>query len=291
MFDLAGNRFAGNAVADIHEAENVRGLVNRGEQPADAQPPRAVLTGPSVVKVDQEMVFDAAESRDSTGRELAYRWRLQPDVTGAEAQLRHAFTNPGFYRLALTVNNGALSDLAWRDLYVVDQLDELGTEAAIKPWDAIDPHSTVRFAADGETRLVGAAAMRATVDPYSGWRVTLRYSAPSGAAISLADKSHLVVWLKTRNENIPSWQDVNPLITVVGRDGRSMQLVPAQDFLGTPTYNEAREGWTYFAVPLAGDDFWKREGDRLTEAAELHFGFDSWGAPPLVIWIDGLGLK
>jgi hypothetical protein len=26
-------------------------------------------------------------------------------------------------------------------------------------------------------------------------------------------------------------------------------------------------------------------------AMSIDLGFDSWGAPPLVIWVDGLGVK
>ena len=42
--------------------------------------------------------------------------------------VEHVFRTPGFHRLGLTVTNGALSDLAWRDLYVVDDAKELATE-------------------------------------------------------------------------------------------------------------------------------------------------------------------
>ncbi len=46
-----------------------------------------------------------------------------------------------------------------------------------------------------------------------------------------------------------------------------------------------------FAVPLAGDQQWKREGADLTTLNYLTIGFDSWGALPLRIWIDGLAVK
>jgi hypothetical protein len=44
-------------------------------------------------------------------------------------------------------------------------------------------------------------------------------------------------------------------------------------------------------VPLAGNDEWKRSGDAVAAVKSIDLGFDLWGAPPLVIWVDGLGVK
>ncbi len=68
-------------------------------------------------------------------------------------------------------------------------------------------------------------------------------------------------------------------------------LRPAADFMSQRPNNEEREGWSYFAVPLAGSPEWKREGGELAVLNYLTIGFDSWGAPPLRIWIDGLAVK
>jgi hypothetical protein len=72
---------------------------------------------------------------------------------------------------------------------------------------------------------------------------------------------------------------------------RFLRLEPRQDLLSSPPYNEAREGWAYIAVPLQGEDLWKREGSAITTVNFLSIGFDSWGAPPLRIWLDGLAIK
>jgi hypothetical protein len=77
-------------------------------------------------------------------------------------------------------------------------------------------------------------------------------------------------------------------VTLADAAGREIVYTPAGDFLSQPPYNEAREGWTYFVVPLAGDNSWKRSGVEMKAIREIRFGFDSWGAPPLFIWLDGL---
>ena len=111
------------------------------------------------------------------------------------------------------------------------------------------------------------------------------------AGLSLEGKTRLVFWFKAINENVPAWQGENPIVTLYESDDKFMRLTPKGDFLSTPPYNEAREGWYYFAVPLAGDAQWQREGAVLLTANFLSIGVDSWGAPPLRMWIDGLALE
>jgi hypothetical protein len=181
--------------------------------------------------------------------------------------------------------------MAWRDLYVVEDLPEFGTEGEPEFWSWADPESQVQFHADSEFKLVGKSSVRANVEPYSGGRVTLRFAPALKKTTSLADKSQLVFWLKTRNENLPAWQDLNPLVAIKSSNGTHVDFTPDRDLLSSPPYIEAREGWTYFQVPLAGSAEWKRSEGVLTDLAGVSLGFDSWGAPPLVIWVDGLSVK
>jgi hypothetical protein len=192
--------------------------------------------------------------------------------------------------VALTVSNEYLSDLAWRDLYIVENILEIGTDKSTDGWSWNDPGSKVRFEIDERIKLLGESSLLAKISPYSGGRVTLVHKLPKDG-VSLADKKQLVFWLKTRNENVPAWQDLNPPITLRGAGDEKLTLTPVKDFLSQPPYNEAREGWTYFAVPLAGNEEWKAEGKLPSTLRSLEIGFDSWGAPPLLIWIDGLGVK
>jgi hypothetical protein len=193
--------------------------------------------------------------------------------------------------VGLTVNNGQLSDLAWRDFYVVGTSPEIGTEGNAADWAWVDPQSKVKFSNDDKTKIAGESSLFAHVSPYGGFRLNLAYPKSKRAAWSLADKTRLVFWFKGINENVPAWQDANPIVTFHETDEKLLRLMPQGDFLSSPPYNEAREGWYYFAVPLAGNGQWKREGSDITTANWLTIGFDSWGAPPLRIWLDGLALE
>ena len=298
MLDLAGNRFAGNALADVFDAGNVSGLITHragqggGESRLglSGQPPRAVLAGPERVRVGDTAIFDAAESFSPSGEPLQFRWQLDGHSAGSAVRLERVLAQPGFHRLALTVSDTAHSDLAWRDLYVVDSSAELGTEGVAAGWRSEDPSSKVVFTIDDTQRLVGASALRAVADPYSGGRMTLVYDLP-GPATPIDGRESVVVWIRARNPHVPSWQGVNPIITLRDAAGRECALSPARDLLGSPSAPEAREGWLRIEAPLAGGDGWTRSGESIDSVTAIGFGFDSWGAPPLDIRLDGLHLQ
>jgi parallel beta-helix repeat protein len=288
--DMAANRFQDNSIADVFDAGNVTRRVRRPDNPGVTQVPVARLAGPSIVRVGQAAGWDASSSRDPGGRQLTFQWDLGDGTESEQAKVEHTFRQPGFYRLGLTVSNGLLSDLAWRDAYATEDLPELGTEGQVETWSWLDPASTCRFQADRTIRLCGSESLHATVSPYGGGRVTLVHRVPD-SQIPLAGHSHVVFWLKKRNPNIPAWQGPNPLVALADRAGREMTLVPASDLLSHPPDNEGRDGWTYFAVPLRGDDVWKPEGEPIDAVGQLRFGFDSWGAPTLEIWLDGVAIR
>ena len=289
---LADNHFKGNTVSDVQQFADVVGLRELKAVAATRSLPKVDLQGPERVTVGQEGNWSAGEEQ---GRN--YHWALQPGsaegggiVRGEAATFSHIFKKPGFYRLALTVDNGSLADLAWRDVYAVEPILEIGTEGNAPDWSWVDDQSKVKFSDDPKHYLQGNSALLAQINPYSGVRVTLRCAFKQPVPLP-EDRAHLVFWIKTRNEGTPAWQDVNPPITLHGPGGKSAQLTPKGDFLSNLPYNEAREGWAYFSVPLAGNDQWKRSGDAISEIEKLDIGFDSWGAPPLWIWLDGLGLR
>ncbi|MFO0929460.1 MAG: PKD domain-containing protein [Gemmataceae bacterium] len=294
--DLAANVFQGNTAKDVH-LDDVTHATQHPDKPGITHPPQARLAGPSFARVGQEVAFDAAGSSDPDGHPLRYRLDLGDGTVTDKAQVRHMFRAPGFYRVGLTVNNGLLSDLAWRDFYVVANVAELGTDGQAKEWTWQDDKppgwddSKVKFVDDREVLIAGKSSVRALVKPYSGARVNLLYPSARKAGLALEGKSRLVFWIKAVNEDVTGWQGPNPVVTLYESATRFVRLTPRDDLLRQPPHNEAREGWLRIAVPLAGDRLWKREGADLKTMNYLTIGLDSWGAPPLRIWLDGLGLE
>lgn len=298
MLDLAGNRFSGNTEADLFDAGDVTGLVRH--EPRAEVPPRAVLTGPARATVGQPVRFDASASDAETGP-LVFRWQVDREAQPAGPTLERVFAAPGLARVALTVTSGGRSDLAWRDLWVVDDAPEVGTEpdadaqaraaignGAADRWRFDDPASQVAFSFDTTDPLVGRASLLARIEPYGGGRSTLLHDL--AAPRPLPAGGSIVVWIRARNPNVPAWQDGNPRFTLVDPAGRRMTLAPEKDLLASPPSTEAREGWLRVEAPLAGGAGWTRSGEALETVATLGIGFDSWGAPPLEIRLDGLHL-
>ena len=292
FIDISKNSLKENTIEDIHIGENVTDMRNHEKWTHSPFLLTKLATeAPTSIVVGKPVLITASTIPPFKSRTLAYQWRIDPLKIASEAdRLEHVFTDPGFQRIGLTVRDGDRFHLAWRDLYIVENILEIGTDKSTDGWSWNDPGSKVNFELDVKNKLLGESSLLAKISPYSGGRVTLVHKLPKDG-VSLADKKQLVFWLKTRNENVPAWQDVNPPITLRGSGDEKMALTPKGDFLSQPPYNEAREGWTYFAVPLSGNDDWKKSGELPATLRAIEIGFDSWGAPPLFIWIDGMGVK
>jgi parallel beta-helix repeat protein len=291
--DLAGNTISDNTERDIEDHGGVSELTIHEKGPKNGASPSAVLQAPSRAIVGVPITFDASQSKQPSGGHTRFRWHLGDGQLAEGPCIEHVYKSPGFYRVGLTVTSGSLSDLAWRDLYVTEPVDEIGTEGAqaAARWGFVDPQSRVTFQSDADVKIVGNSSLRALVNPYGGERVSLRFPAAAALHVPLKGKSKLVFWIKFINENVPAWQNANPLITLYESPKKFVRLEPRQDLLSNPPYNEARDGWTYIKVPLKGDELWKHEGDEIATVDFLTIGFDSWGTPPLLIWLDGLAIE
>jgi len=273
-----------NAPAPIGQATNLEEI---RKHPA----PVAKLSGPNSSRVGETVKFDASQILAPMRNPITFNWDLGDGTLATTPKVEHTFRTAGFFRLGLTVRDGQLSDLAWRDYYVVEALPELATEGQASDWGFIEePNLRVTYRNDQEIKLAGTSSVLALIAPYHGQRASLRYPREKSADWPLENATHLVIWLKTINPNL-GWQDVNPVVTFYSADGTFLRLSPKRDLLGNPTFNEGREGWKYFEIPLAGNDQWTREGTAIPVLHHLTIGVDSWDAQPLQLWLDGLALK
>jgi parallel beta-helix repeat protein len=289
--DVAANVYQNNKEAELRNDGGVTNLTVHPDNPKITQPPRALLAGPSAGKVGQAVLLDASGSTDPGGNALSFRWDLGDGTIAREPRVQHVFKAPGFYRVGLTVNNGLFSDLAWRDFYAVEDGPELGTEGQAADWGWIDPQSKVRFSDDRRVCIAGRSSVLAHVEPYSGMMVGLLYPASKKAGVALAGKKELVFWVKAIDENVPAWQGPQPVVTLYQSEKQFAVLAPKVDFMSARPNNEDREGWSYLVVPLAGSEQWERKGELPATLNWLTIGFDSWGAPPLWIWLDGMSIR
>lgn len=299
---LAGNRFADNSAKDVQ----LDGGVTRWEEnlvaiPDENKPPFAKLSGPTSVKLGERSVWDASASRDPAGRELKLSWDVGDGRLLLGPKLEHAFDRVGFHRVGLNVSNGALSDLAWRDVYVVRDVTEIGTDSQAANWSIEDFHdrarsneqtSRAKFEDDTSDRLVGQSALKVVIAPYAGFRAALTFPKSRDASWSLAGKTKLTFWLKSINEDVTGWQG-GPFIRLDSDSGQPFYIEPKQglDHMRNAEHNEARDGWRLFEIPLRANDQWQTSGELPEKVRALALGFDSWGAPTLRFTIDGLAFE
>lgn len=288
---IAANTFEKNSAKDVFLVGGNTNIFELANDPQIKSAPKAKLKAPARLAVGEKGPFDAAGSEDPAGHALKFRWDLGDGTIAEKSTVEHSFAQPGFYRVGLTVTNGSLSDLAWVDLYVTSSEKELGTEGEASQWTWEDPQSKVQFTDDAGIKLQGKSSLLATIKPYSGGRCNLIYRIPNKEGIALEGKKQLTFWIRSENDNIPSWQNPNPIITLRDGDKKFRMLTPQHDPLLKLADSEAREGWLRVVVPLGGDKDWKLEGDKIDKIQSISFGFDSWGGDPLRIWLDGLQIE
>ena len=214
--------------------------------------------------------------------------------------LERVFTQPGFYRVGLTVDNGALASLAWRDVLVVQPVaQELGTEGQASCWGGaqeLDQDGTGRIVfANDPTALFGSRSLRFTPNPYRGAYATAIYPASRDAGWDFSDKKQIRFWIKAQNLNVRGWKSAGPVIRLLNHAGQ-IEYKPAKNanLMNKPPFSEAHWTWMPVTIPLAGDICWQRTTTghvSLDNIDALSLSLDSLGSDPFAVWLDGLTVE
>ncbi len=293
--------------------------------PKITQSPRAVLAdGPWWAKQGQPVVFDASKSSDPAGKKLIYRWDVD-DGSNPEFQpsVTHAFKDPGFYRVGVTVTNGRFSDLAYRDFRVVDDIPPLGVGGAVgkaadwgfqelapreglywqdqryipvgPPRGVDNAQTQVQFSDDKDCTMTGKTSVLATVTPSPACNlISLLYPRTKNLGVSLEGKNYLVFWSKYKNRGGDAGRGLFPVITLYEADQTFAILRPNWDNPASSPTLEDRAEWMYRKIPLhpAPDDKqWKLDGKIPAKLNFITIEFIPWNGAPLRIWFDGLGVR
>lgn len=291
---LAGNQLTNNAHGNYFT--NVANLAELPEPDMMRTAPTASILGPEVVLAGQPARFEASVSGNQDGHALGYQWFLN-GLAGDRPILERAFERQGFYRLGLTVNNGALAGLAWRDILVIQPVArELGTEGQGSRWgfelEGNDDHKGRVLFQDDLGGIVGNQCLRFTPDPYPGDYATAIYPASRDAGWDFTGMKQIRFWIKARNPNIPGYQNAGPVVRLIGRTGQ-LEFKPVKEgnIMNDPPFSEARWLWMPVTIPLTGDSQWERkETGQITQDRidAISLSLDSWGGDPFTVWLDGL---
>ena len=120
---IAGNDIGENDGEAIHIDKNVTEVLRRQASLADKPPTASASIPEGSYVVDRPIFFDASASSDPDGLPLNFCWDLGDGTFSSEAALSHSYSQPGSYRVGLTVDNGKLADLASLRVYYADRRD------------------------------------------------------------------------------------------------------------------------------------------------------------------------
>lgn len=288
---IRDNLFHQNAIDDVHLADGVsRAQIKMATVAVDSRDitiPRATLQGPSAVRVGEAVHFQCVNSDGEASR---CSWDLGDGTTSSEQSIEHRYTHAGFYRVGVNASSQLGTELAYRDLVVVDDQPELAPDA--QAW-SFEPEGSLncKFSVDSEHFVAGDGSVKVLIDPYHGSQARLLFPKTQQAGWSTEGKQSLGFWLKAVNPNMPGWQSNNPEITLHQAGGKTLTLTPNRDLFSDAAYSEAREGWRYIQIPLGPSENWQRVGDEISTIDYLTIGVDSWDSQPLHLWIDGLILR
>lgn len=298
----ANNHIQENKLKDVELAEGVtRFQDSSGDPGANRSSFSLAIQGPQTVKVGEAATWTAKLPKGKSEKMPAFQWDFGKGEFHSQESFTHTFDAAGFQRIGLNVMVNGHTELAWRDVYVVKEVDELGTESSADEWSLEDFQDRKRsdqqvsratFHDDNGVFLVGNSSLAVSISPYAGFRAALTYPSKQDAAWPSAGKTKVAFWLKAINADTTGWQG-GPFLVLHGEGGKRCYVEPAsgKDFMRELEYNEAREGWRRLEIPLQSDERWKVDGEVPKTITAISLAFDSWGAPPLKLWIDGLSME
>ena len=300
---LAGNRFDQNSVKEVFIDEDVTYLSQSNDSLAN-EPlvPQIRILGPTSVPVGSRATW-IAEPLDASSRpaKLDFVWDFGNGERYTGSQVTRLVDRTGFQRVGVNGSNGKRTEVAWLNYYAVAEVREIGTDGMTDQWYVEDfderkrsqqQTSVAAFSNETQDKLIGTSALQIVINPYRGFRAALTYPKTEQLRVSLQGKTKLSFWLKAINEDITGWQG-GPFLTLFGESGQAYHLEPRanRDLMRESPNSESREGWRLWEVPLRGDDVWQSIGELPKELQRLSLAFDSWGAPTLRFWLDGLAIE
>ncbi len=309
---LDGNAFEDNVSGTLVTEGIITRLMERGSQTPRTDwkdeeafaPPLVSLSGPTGVTVGQAAAYGVA-------LELAVREALLIEWDDGAGrllkgdELRRRFERAGVHTVAANVAiDGRLEPLA-ATVFVTHPGTEIGTEGQADRWALTDFHertqspeqvSRARFEDVEQPHVVGERAVSVAINPYAGFRAAMTYPTEGSLDLPLATRREISFWMKAVNADTTGWQG-GPFLTLYGTDGSICHLEPTEgrDLMRELAAGEKADDWRLFAVPLSPTDtdgraLWARTGTLPSRLARVSIAVDSWGAPPLAVWLDGFML-
>lgn len=289
--DIAGNEFSDNKLGDIKKDENVTNYFERTAALNDQAPCAIASVSTEKIYVNEPVLFDASSSHDPDRLPLHYRWDMGEGTIEESPSFQHTFAKPGFYRVGLTVHNGKLADLAWFDIYAVEKGEVIGTEFAAQEWGTKNSSETryTRISSDQIHKVCGDESLKVVSNDELG---CFYFPQTKAANWNIEEKKFISFWMKYEHETRDGFVDFQtPIVRIATDHENYLEFLPVEFQPNwTQRPSEARNGWTYFTIPLMENENWHSHTVGTPAASNINyieFNFHSKGGN-YYVWLDGL---
>ncbi len=228
---FANNTFAGNDGEDVHYDGRVSDVYTLG---GDSD----IIPKVSIAEIPLPIVAGKAISLKAIGDATSYRWDLGDGTIATDEQLTHIYAQPGFYRLALTGDNGSRAAITFANVYVC----------------ASD--SFVKYNIDEVTATAdaGECAVNMSKDKTVSGNGYLCVNSPCGTEtvinipLESAAMECLCGFFGFTSDADPDWERaiVSPIVRVSQDDDNYIEYTPDVSFAAMLTQNEYKDNWIPF---------------------------------------------
>lgn len=293
---IAGNDLSDNDGEVIFEDSNVQNLIRREAKIEDKSPVARATISEKIVEVGQEVIFDASNSSDPEDGALHFRWELGDGSVAEESIVKHCFATPGFYRISLTVDNGQLADLSYKNVFVIDEGEETGTEDKADNWLLISNDPAIQISNDYTHYVQGLSSLRISTEKGSRHRAI--YPAGKGLNLDLSTKEYLTFFYKFENGlNFTHEDNKKPVIRLYTTEKDYLEFKPQKPYLEKikTEIKENQYSWERLSFPLKVEpEHWTKKVVARPNLARINYieiEFGPAASAESTLWIDALQFK
>lgn len=321
--DLSGNKLEGNVIDGVYASPNGKypvtnvfeheGTYIADRETYEATAPTAVITvDKTQFTVGEKITFSAADSQSASGN-LTYRWSMGDDF-GSKATVfttetvTFSFEKPGYYDVGLTVTDGEWSDIAWVNINVVAEGEEIGTEDSSENWifgsgvnGGQDDRGGVQEAIIPEVKEWATFKTYYNIDGDHSISVTshkgvnsLTYPATKDLGADFSQDAALAFSARIHDER--NWFSANSPTVKLYTDENNYFTYQANDtFLSPLNFADIQAGqwrteWVPMYIPYAGDANWTMTRTGEPDLSNINYIeiIAETSGDGTYLWVDGL---
>ncbi|MEI6286638.1 MAG: right-handed parallel beta-helix repeat-containing protein [Bacillota bacterium] len=289
--NISGNDLSGNEGKAVCFDENVANVfVHTGGHEI---PHAEIKVSQNYFCAGNTATFTAVTGTGS--KKLQYRWEIN-GVTFNSNVVDYAFAHAGFYRVALSVTNGAATAIAYQNVFVLADGELLADTSTAEHWTLISDNPAAKISANSEFTISGSGSIFCYSD--SGTTHELKYV---GECPNLTS-AKIAFALRYHTEVDADWSCSNkkPLVRLYQDETNYIEYTPQLAHLEmlfsdtntrNPRGNEFKLGWQLFEIAVDNPIGWEKAmvgAVDLENITALSFTVGPKDSGKSWFWLDGV---